>query len=389
MTMNGKDEPTARAPLDTDGCGEVDDYTLGLYAEEALPPERMAAVEAHLRGCQRCRSVVDEARQLAASVGRSPVGFGPGAHVAWVALTMWDGAPEALADEEREAIQRHVAACERCQADLDWMHQLDEAIGHLADQPMPDSFRNIDLAWLTGHPQSPLLPDGSNRIDWPPTDGAAPLRLAGATLVGLAPDASPAAEAVTAGSPNGTLLRPKRPWRQAPIVGLAVAAVLMVVAGAAVCRGAPSLTACVDEEFGASPLPAAYLDEAAATATAVQRLPVRRGSAPVPSPFDPYPGPGGPRPPRTPLAATPSGADGTDDEPDEPATPGTGQIVILPPGSTDPGGGGPGGGGSGYPGPTATRPPAVKTQITRAIPAIATLEGAGEVEHIYLPAASR
>jgi anti-sigma factor RsiW len=53
-------------------CNELVEL-LTEYLEGALPPDEVAAVDEHLRGCEPCRTYLDQLRATIAALGSVPV----------------------------------------------------------------------------------------------------------------------------------------------------------------------------------------------------------------------------------------------------------------------------------------------------------------------------
>ena len=94
----------------------VDQTTLLMLEDEVLPPEEMAAVYAHLDGCRACQMLARELagwrRTALAFAGQRAAGSCP-------ELTALGAFAEGkLATAERQSVTTHLAACQRCTADL-------------------------------------------------------------------------------------------------------------------------------------------------------------------------------------------------------------------------------------------------------------------------------
>jgi hypothetical protein len=218
----------------------VDEYTLSLFADEALPPEEMAAVAEHVADCATCRAEVASMRQGMELVGREPAGYGAGAHMPSVWLSRYaDG--ESPADEAA-LVKAHIATCARCRDEVEetrWFtSELRRAVARRRRPPSDPTRGLVTVAMLQARPQ---FPKGEGDPDI--------LRMMREVLEQDDPEAPEPAPAVAPAGDDHRILRPKRPWWTAPVVALAVAAALAVVSLAPLCRGFPGLRACLGEQF--------------------------------------------------------------------------------------------------------------------------------------------
>lgn len=254
----------------------IDEYTLALYADEALPPEEMASAAAHLASCPSCTSEVTEIQRGMERSGREPAGFGPGAHMPEVWLSRYaDG--ESPADEAA-LVKAHIATCERCRNEVEetrWFSgELKRAVARRSQRPADPTRGLVTVAMLQ---ERPRYPKGEGDPDI--------LRMMREVLERDDPEPPQVAPDVTAGAQDAgdNILRPKRPWWTAPVVTLAVAAALAVVALAPLCRGFPGLRACLGERLGGVGLVQVarfLLTPTAAPSTATAATLVARGGPP-------------------------------------------------------------------------------------------------------------
>jgi hypothetical protein len=113
----------------------VDLATLLMLEDEALPPEEMAAVYAHLDGCRACQML---ARELA-GLRRTALAFAGGraAEDCPDASALGAFAERTLQAADRETITKHLASCGRCTADLAALMSELEGISAETETPIP------------------------------------------------------------------------------------------------------------------------------------------------------------------------------------------------------------------------------------------------------------
>jgi hypothetical protein len=113
----------------------VDQATLLMLEDEALPPEEMAAVYAHLDGCRACQMLARELagwrRTALAFAGRRAAGSCPEAG------TLGAFAEGTLAQSERPELITHLASCGHCAADLAALVSELQGVEGEAQAPIP------------------------------------------------------------------------------------------------------------------------------------------------------------------------------------------------------------------------------------------------------------
>ncbi|HEX5045061.1 MAG TPA: zf-HC2 domain-containing protein [Candidatus Polarisedimenticolaceae bacterium] len=116
------------------------------FAAGTLPPAEAAGIERHLAACAACRAEVKALR----SMTRTLRAFAPAGHVAPELLVAYHRDRAALSSEERARVQDHLGSCLSCTADLRALERAEASLHTVSRRRLLGAAASVLAVVLTG-----------------------------------------------------------------------------------------------------------------------------------------------------------------------------------------------------------------------------------------------